>query len=299
MAESTGARLDAGAVSTDACLWGATLAHATLEQRAAAAAAGGFATTTMFPHDYAAARQTGLEDDDILALHAERRVRLRTLDPFAKWVPRWEPPADADPTRLALVSTEADEFFAIAGRLKVETMTAIEPFGTPHASADLAAAFGELCDRAAGQGLLVHLEFTPFSGIPDLAAAWDIVRTADRVNGGLVFDTWHYLRGRRDDALLAEIPGDRIFAVQINDAASKQRGPLVVDTWRYRMLPGEGELDLGPVLAILAAKPGIGAPGIEVLSEELWKLPPEEIGRRSGEALVRTLGPLGPWGGGR
>lgn len=280
------------------CLWGATLAHATLEQRAAAAAAGGFSTTTMFPHDYAVAREAGLDDEGILSLHAERGVRLRTLDPFAKWVPRWEPPADADPNRLALVSADADDFFGIARRLGIETMTAIEPFGTRHAPADLAAAFGELCDRAADQGMLVHVEFTPFSGIPDLAAAWDVVRAADRANGGLVFDTWHYLRGRRDDRLLAEIPGERIFAVQINDAAAQPRGPLVIDTWRYRMLPGEGELDVETVLGILAVKRGIGAPGIEVLSEELWKLPPEEIGRRSGEALTRALEPLGTWGGG-
>jgi sugar phosphate isomerase/epimerase len=287
----------ARSVAPDACLWGATLAHATLAQRATAAAAGGFATTTMFPHDYAAARESGLSDADILAIHADCGVRLRTLDPFARWVPRWDPPADADPARVALVSVDADTFFDIAVRLQIETMTAIEPFGTRHRPADLAVAFGDLCDRAAAHGILVHLEFTPFGGIPDLAAAWDVVRAADRPNGGLVFDTWHYLRGRRDDALLAEIPGDRIFAVQINDAAAEPRGPLILDTWRYRMLPGDGDFDLEPVLAILAGKSEIGAPGIEVLSDELWTLEPEEIGRRSGAALARTLRPLGGWGG--
>jgi 4-hydroxyphenylpyruvate dioxygenase len=289
----------ADAVAAEPCLWGATLAHHSLAERAAAAAAGGFATTTMFPHDYARAREQGLTDDDILALHAEHGVRLRTLDPFARWVPSWEPPAGADPARLELVSADADAFFDIVARLGIETMTAIEPFGTRHSTPDLAHAFGELCDRAADHDVLVHLEFTPFSGIPDLAAAWAVVQAADRPNGGLVFDTWHYLRGRRNDALLAEIPGDRIFAVQINDAAAQPRGPLVVDTWRYRMLPGEGELDIGSVLTILAAKPGIGAPGIEVLSDELWTHTPQEIGRRSGEALARTLAPLGSWGSAR
>ena len=145
--------------------------------------------------------------------------------------------------------------------------------------------------------MLVHLEFTPFSGIPDLATAWDVVRSADRPNGGLVFDTWHYFRGRRDDALLREIPGERIFAVQINDAAAQPQGRLVVDTWRFRRLPGDGDFDLPEVLEILAAKRGIGPPGIEVLSEDLWRDAPAEIGRRSGAALAATLTPLRRWGG--
>ncbi len=281
----------------DACLWGATLAFGSLADRLTAAVAGGFATTTMFPHDYRQARAAGLGDADILALHDDAGVRLRTLDPFARWVPRWEPPADAPPNRLGIVACAEEEFFDIARRLQIETMTAIEPFGVSYASADLASAFGDLCDRAADQGMLVHLEFTPFSGIPDLAAAWDVVRTADRANGGLVFDTWHYFRGRRDDALLREIPGERIFAVQINDAPAQPRDRLIVDTWRFRRLPGDGDFDLPAVLAILAGKPGIGPPGIEVLSEDLWRDPPAEIGRRSGAALAATLTPFGHWGG--
>ncbi len=283
-------------VAADACLWGATLAFGSLAERVEAAAAGGFATTTMFPHDYGRAREAGLSDADILALHDDAGVRLRTLDPFARWVPRWEPPADAAADRLGLVSCPEEEFFDIARRLRIETMTAIEPFGTRHPPADLAAAFGDLCDRAADQGMLVHLEFTPFSGIPDLATAWDVVHTADRPNGGLVFDTWHYFRGRRADALLREIPGERIFAVQINDAAAQPRDRLVVDTWRYRRLPGDGDFDLPEVLEILAAKRGVGPPGIEVLSEDLWRDPPSEIGRRSGAALAATLAPLSRWG---
>jgi sugar phosphate isomerase/epimerase len=284
-------------VAGDACLWGATLAFGSLADRVEAAVAGGFATTTMFPHDYQRARDAGLSDGDILALHSDAGVRLRTLDPFARWVPRWDPPADAAPDRLRLVSCAEEEFFDIAQRLRIETMTAVEPFGTKHATADLASAFGDLCDRAADQRMLVHLEFTPFSGIPDLATAWDVVRSADRPNGGLVFDTWHYFRGRRADALLREIPGERIFAVQINDAAAQPRDRLVVDTWRYRRLPGDGDFDLPEVLEILAAKRGVGPPGIEVLSEDLWRDPPSEIGRRSGAALAATLAPLSRWGG--
>lgn len=283
-------------VANDACLWGATLAHGSLADRVQAAVAGGFATTTMFPHDYQRARDAGLTDADILSLHGDAGVRLRTLDPFTRWVPHWEPPADTAADRLRLVSCAEEEFFEITKRLQIETITAIEPFGVRHTLADLASAFGDLCDRAADQRILVHLEFTPFSGIPDLATAWDVVRTADRRNGGLVFDTWHYFRGDRDDALLREIPGEWIFAVQISDAAAQPRDRLVVDTWRFRRLPGEGEFELPAVLEILASKRGIGPPGIEVLSDELWREQPAEIGRLSGAALALALEPMSQWG---
>jgi hypothetical protein len=66
-------------------------------------------------------------------------------------------------------------------------------------------------------------------------------------------------------------------------------GSLLNDTLRHRRLPGEGDFDLEGVLGILARKEIPAPPGVEVLSEELWRLPPAEIGRRSGEALRLAL----------
>jgi 4-hydroxyphenylpyruvate dioxygenase len=278
------------------CLWAGTLAYATLEERVQAAQAGGFTTLTLFPTDYRRARERGLSDAEILALHERAGVRLVTLDPYTRWLPRWNPPATATADRLELVAVDEDEFFAIVEALELDTITVSEPFGERYEPYELVEHFSLVCDRAARSGARVHVEFTPFSGIPDLATAWDIVRRADHRNGGLVFDTWHYLRGARDDALLAKIPGERILAVQINDAAKDPVGSLLRDTWSYRRLPGDGSFDLAGVLPILAHKENIGPPGIEVLSEELWRLPPAEIGRRSGEALRSALGAAGAWG---
>lgn len=279
-----------------AYLWAGTLAFASLEERARAAVAGGFASLSMFPTDYWRAREGGVSDQELLELHERAGLRLRVLDPFARWLPTWEPPPDATPQRLRLVSTAERDLFEIAGRLGIDSISAVEPFGVRYPTGALVEAFAAFCERAKGHGLRVHLEFTPFGGIPDLTTAWEIVRTADMSNGGLVFDTWHYLRGRRDDALLAEIPGEKIFGIQISDAATEPIGTLSNDTWRHRRLPGDGSFDLDTVLRILARKPGIAPPGIEVLSEELWRLPPAEVGRRSGAALARQLEAIGGWG---
>jgi 4-hydroxyphenylpyruvate dioxygenase len=122
-----------------------------------------------------------------------------------------------------------------------------------------------------------------------LAERAEVATLAGRPNGGVVFDTWHYLRGRRDDALLAAAAPELIMAVQVDDAAAEPVGSLLEDTWRHRRLPGDGDFDLATVLGILQGKAGVGPFGIEVLSEALWTLPPAEVGRRAGAALRRAL----------
>lgn len=281
----------------DTFFWAGTLLPGTLEQRIEAAQAGGFKRLSLFPSDYRRARERGMRDADILALHEQAGVRLTTVDPYTRWLPRWTPPPSAPRDRLEWISAEEDEIFAIAETLELETITVTEAFGTRYELDELIEAFAAVCDRAARSGVRVHLEFTPFSGIPDLVIAWSVVHGADRANGGLAFDTWHYLRGTRDDSLLEQIPGDRIFVVQIDDAAAEPVGSLMNDTLRHRLMPGDGDFDLAGVLPILARKEGIGPPGIEVLSEELWRLPPSEIGRLSGDGLRRALALAGgTWG---
>ncbi len=273
----------------DTFFWAGTLLAGTLEQRIEAARAGGFKYLSLFPSDYLRARERGLRDADIIALHERAGVRLTTLDPFTRWLPRWQPPSGVPADRLEWIGFGEDEFFAVVDALQLETITVNEAFGTRYEIDELTEAFAAVCDRAAASGVRVHLEFTPFSGIPDLATAWAVVRTAGRPNGGLVFDTWHYFRGTRDDRLLEQIPGDRIFALQISDALAEPKGSLLNDTLRHRRLPGEGTFDLAAVLPIVARKRGLAPWGVEVLSEELWRLSPEEVGRRSGEALRRAL----------
>jgi sugar phosphate isomerase/epimerase len=266
-------------------LWGGTLGHADLVERADAAAGAGFGAITLFPTDYRRARAEGLSDADIRALHAARDLRLTTLDPLARWLPDWCPPAGIGAARLAAIDSTEEEFLAIAEALGLESLTAIQPFQEGRPVEAMTASFAHLCDRAAEVGVRVHLEFLPWGDIPDLETAWAIVADAARPNGGLTFDTWHYFRGRRDDRLLQAIPGERIFTVQVEDAAAVPAGTLVEDAWQRRRMPGEGDLDLRPVLAILDRKDGIGPAGVEVFSTELAVLPVDEFARRAATSL--------------
>ena len=126
--------------------------------------------------------------------------------------------------------------------------------------------------RAAGFGARVHLEFIPFTIVRTLRIAWDLVRAADRPNGGLVFDTWHFFRGEPDFEVLAGIPGDRIFQVQLDDAPAVPSGPLREETQR-RLLPGDGALDLVAAIRALDRIGGLRRVGPEVISPDLAALP--------------------------
>lgn len=152
---------------------------------------------------------------------------------------------------------------------------AINLIGQPthDASLDqLATAFAAVCDKAAGFGAQAHLEFTPITAIVDLAAGWDIVRAADRPNGGLLFDTWHFSKGTPDLALLQQIPGDRIFSVQVAGVRETVLPDIRQDTM-HRALPGEGVVDLVAILRVLLRIGALTWVGPEVFSPDLLALP--------------------------
>jgi len=174
------------------------------------------------------------------------------------------------PSRFAGVSTGLA--LAMCEALGVTSLTTIATASSDVPVTELAGYFGRVCDRAADFGAQVHLEFMPFTVVRNLQIAWDIVRGADRPNGGLVFDTWHFFRGDPDFDVLAGIPGDRIFCVQLDDAAAVPQGSLREETSR-RLLPGDGALDL---VAAVQALHRIGAlrwVGPEVISPELAAMP--------------------------
>ena len=144
---------------------------------------------------------------------------------------------------------------------------------------DVTERFAGLCDRAAEHGLLVALEFLPWSGIPDVATAWRIVDGAGRANGGILVDTWHHLRGVADDAALRAVPGDRVYVVQVSDAPAEPEGPYMEDTTLRRRLPGEGALDLVGFLRTLEAM-GVDCPiSVELFNPEFQALPADQAAR--------------------
>jgi len=262
-------------------------------ERLAAAQAGGFTGLSLWGRDYQVARDEGLSDRDIRLLLADHGVAVAELDPAWWWLPGASDiriPPELDEERIFGFGER--ELFGIAEGVGARSLNAVDVFGGSWSLDEAAAAFAGLCDRAADHGLLVHLEFLPWSRIPDLTTAWQVVRAADRPNGGLMLDAWHYFRSGTDSTLLRSIPGASILGVQLSDAPATPEPEPLHATLHERLLPGEGELALPTLLADLGAT-GAAAPlGVEVFSDVLHALPPEEVGRLAGLALRALFDPV-------
>jgi sugar phosphate isomerase/epimerase len=260
--------------------------------RLAAASSAGFAGLSVWARDYAAARREGWTDADLRAHLADHGLAVAELDPA--W---WWTPGDVDVASLVAIDDmevfrygEA-EMFAIADAVGARSVNAADVLGGRWGVDDAAEAFAGLCDRAAEHGLLVHLEFLPWSRIADLATAWEVVRRAGRPNGGVALDAWHWFRSDTpsDVTTLRGIPGDKVLAVQLDDAPAEREPKLMSATLHERLLPGEGAIDLTTMLGTLRYI-GAAAPiGVEVFSDPLHALGPFEAAHRAADASRAVL----------
>jgi len=151
--------------------------------------------------------------------------------------------------------------------------------------------FAALCAEVEPHGLKVSLEFLPWTGVPDLATAWRIVEGAGHDSGGILLDTWHWVRqpGGPDLELLRSIPGSRIPYVQVCDTGPQAGDDLYAEAMTDRRLPGEGGVDFATLfdaLDSIGAEPYVAT---EVFSTELAGLGPQIAAQRNRQAATAVL----------
>jgi sugar phosphate isomerase/epimerase len=156
--------------------------------------------------------------------------------------------AGDDPVAAA---AEAEQFAALVAAHGSKLVAAVALAPT---IADLDGArqqLDALARRVAHEGARVCVEFFAWSAITDLRLAWELVEPLPEV--GLIVDTfhWHRQRGGPNVPLLASIPGDRIFYVQIADAAAEPTGDAETEAMTARLLPGDGVVDFAQFFAVL------------------------------------------------
>lgn len=272
----------------DLVLCSGTLLGHPLRAKIRAAAEAGYRAITLWPDDVAQARSEGLRDADIRALLADHGQVVLDMDPLLDWTPEATP----KPGEAAVTVTPEAEFYAIAEAFGARSLNVVQGFGQTldldRAAEDLAG----VCDRAHDHGLLVTLEFLPWSGIPDAGVALELVRRTGRRNATVLVDTWHWFRGGADLSLLEALPGDRVGSIQINDAPRSAPENRMLESMLDRRMPGEGDIPLTDVLRTLAAI-GARAPlGVEVFHERHARMDATEVARRAAEATRRVLAAL-------
>jgi sugar phosphate isomerase/epimerase len=276
---------------TDLVLCSGTLPRdVSFRERVDAAVAGGFRAISLWGRDYERAQADGLSAADMRALLNDNGLVVAELDPAWWWLPGAADvhiPDEVDPVHVFCFGEK--ELFAIADALGARSLNATDVFGGPWTIDDAAQAFAGLCDRAREHNLLVHLEGLPWSQIPDVGTAWDIVRLADRPNGGIVVDAWHFFRAGADFDALKAVPGARVLNIQLDDGPAAAEDNLLHATLHDRLLPGEGEFDLATLIATLRAIDAVAPIGVEVFSDELHARGPVEAARAAGDATRRLL----------
>ena len=118
--------------------------------------------------------------------------------------------------------------------------------------------YAEICDLARPFGLTVDLEFPTFSRLTNLQEAVDIVRAANRDNGGILIDTlyFHFSDVRLDQ--LAALPPAWFHFLHISDTVKEiptTREGMIHIARDERLYVGEGCIDFAAIFDRLPAIP--------------------------------------------
>ncbi|MGH8868068.1 MAG: bifunctional sugar phosphate isomerase/epimerase/4-hydroxyphenylpyruvate dioxygenase family protein [Actinomycetes bacterium] len=133
---------------------------------------------------------------------------------------------------------------------------------------DLAASqLSALADRAARRGMRIAYEALAWGRhVDDYRRTWSIVSAADHPHLGVCLDSFHILSRGHDPAAIADIPGEKVFFVQLADAP---RMAMDVLPWsrHHRCFPGQGAFDLAGFLRHVVASGYRGPLSLEVFND--------------------------------
>ena len=111
--------------------------------------------------------------------------------------------------------------------------------------------YSETCDLAAPYGLTIDLEFPSFSRLRTLDEVLDIVRAADRPNGGVLVDTLYLHLSRVDLGELLHVPPEWLHFLHISDCLpgiADTREGMIQLARDARLYPGEGWIDFAGII---------------------------------------------------
>jgi len=245
----------------------------------------GFSAVELFEPDLAAFGGTAREAAMLIRDHG---LEIAILQPFRDFEGRAE--LDA--------FEEAERKFDLMGELGTNLVlvcsaVAAESVGDVGRIID---DFARLGDMAEARDLYVGYEALAWGRhVQDVAQAWDIVNLCDHPNVGLILDTFHTLIRKNDPEAIREIPGNRIFFVQIADAPAIEMDVLQLSR-HYRTLPGKGDLEIDAVIQSILATGYRGPMSLEIFHASSPPGSSDRIASESYKALSglidRTFGKI-------
>ena len=225
-------------------------------------------------HACAEAGFDGVEifEPDLLASPASPEELRALADRLGLTLDLYQPFRDAEGVTADLfgaVLHRAAAKFRLMQRLGIDTMLVCSNVGTATVDDDEVSAgqLRRLGDLAAQHGVRLAYEALAWGRfVDDYRRAWRIVELADHEAVGVCLDSFHVLSRRHDPAAIEQIPGHKIFYLQLADAP-----PLTMDvlSWsrHHRLFPGEGSFELADFVAHVLRAGYQGPLSLEVFND--------------------------------
>jgi sugar phosphate isomerase/epimerase len=141
---------------------------------------------------------------------------------------------------------------------------------------------------AASFGVRLALEFRGSAAwCASLDTALAMIAACEKPNLGVNFDVFHYYTGPSKLEDLDLLTVENLAFVQLCDIAGVPR-ELATDS--DRILPGDGDFQLGPILEHFRRIGYQGWVSVELMNPELWKMKPVQVAEAAITALRRLLG---------
>ncbi|GAB2502927.1 bifunctional sugar phosphate isomerase/epimerase/4-hydroxyphenylpyruvate dioxygenase family protein [Nocardiopsis aegyptia] len=252
----------------------------TLEEKLRAASRAGFDGVEIFENDLIG---SALAPRDVRELAESLGLTIDLYQPFRDF-------EGVDEARLERNLRRAEAKFALMVELGVDVMLVCSSVAADSVGDDALAAaqLRRLAETAAPYGVRIAYEALAWGRwVDDYRHAWRLVREADHPGLGVCLDSFHILSRGHDPSAIRDIPGERIFFLQLADAPLM---PMDVLHWsrHHRCFPGQGAFDLTAFTGhVLAA--GYGGPlSLEVFNDVFRASDP----RRTAADALRSLAVL-------
>lgn len=240
----------------------------TLPEKLAAIAAARFDGVEIFESDLVFFNG---RPQDVRRIVADHGLTMDLFQPFRDF-------EAVSPTQFLRNLDRAERKFDVMGELGATLMLVCSNV-SPETIDDAALAadqLRQLATRAATRGIRIGYEALSWGArTKSFAQAWSIIDMAAHSSLGLIVDSFHTLVLPDEWSTLKNLPGEKIFFVQLADAPKLGMNPLMLSR-HFRCLPGQGELDVPAFVSAVLATGYAGTLSLEIFNDDMRAAPPRQ-----------------------
>ena len=146
----------------------------------------------------------------------------------------------------------------------------------------------QAASRAGEHGLRLALEFQARAAfVNNLQTAAALVAEVGSPHLGICLDAFHYFVGPSKPEDFGYLSIENLFHVQLCDVSGVPR-ELATDA--DRILPGDGDFPIEPLVARLREIDYRGYVSVELMNPQIWRIAPRQFGEIAMTALRKILG---------